>query len=226
MDEDSTWYGSRLQTRPHCVRRNPVKGAQHPPPLFWPVSTVATVAISATVEFLLKPQNIYTCGRVGVRCYIRSTITGVSMSTSTDSVRMNGIPETLADIFTPSNLTLETSSNDSSYPGRRRCQLTDVVWGPMPTEQLPTPDVATRHKQLPSQRTARDHQALHHGLSSQWSLSINKEYSLLASLNNPINPQPWLACVVYAGRATLQPDACLQNETVYRMTILQPVVLV
>ena len=36
MDEDSSWYGSRPQRRPHCVRRGPssapAKGAQHRPP--------------------------------------------------------------------------------------------------------------------------------------------------------------------------------------------------
>jgi len=35
MDEDVTWYGSRPQPRPHCVRRRPsspsAKGAQQPP---------------------------------------------------------------------------------------------------------------------------------------------------------------------------------------------------
>jgi len=41
MDEDDSWYGSRPQPRPHCIRRGP-SSAQ--PPSFWPVSTVATVA--------------------------------------------------------------------------------------------------------------------------------------------------------------------------------------
>jgi len=36
MDQDATWYGSRLRPRPHCVTRGPssrTKGAQQPPPL-------------------------------------------------------------------------------------------------------------------------------------------------------------------------------------------------
>jgi len=46
MDEDSTWYGSRHQPRPLCVRRvpsSPAKGAQQPPS-FRPMSIVATIA--------------------------------------------------------------------------------------------------------------------------------------------------------------------------------------
>jgi len=31
---DATWYGSRPQPRPHCVRRGPAKGSYQPPPLF------------------------------------------------------------------------------------------------------------------------------------------------------------------------------------------------
>jgi len=47
MDEDTTWYGSGLRPRPHCVRRgpsSPVRGAQQPPSSFRPMSIVATVA--------------------------------------------------------------------------------------------------------------------------------------------------------------------------------------
>jgi len=35
MDEDATWYGSRHQPRPHCIRGGPIhtaKGAQQPSP--------------------------------------------------------------------------------------------------------------------------------------------------------------------------------------------------
>jgi len=48
MDQNATWYGSRPQLRPHCVRRGlapplAAKGAQQPAS-FWPISIVATVA--------------------------------------------------------------------------------------------------------------------------------------------------------------------------------------
>jgi len=47
MDQDTTWYESRPRPKPHCVRRgptsSPAKGAQQPP-LFGPMSIVATVA--------------------------------------------------------------------------------------------------------------------------------------------------------------------------------------
>jgi len=53
MDEDATWYGSRLRPRPQCIKRDPSyprKG--HSSPLFsayvlWPLSP-----ISATDELL------------------------------------------------------------------------------------------------------------------------------------------------------------------------------
>ena len=48
MDEDITWYRSRLRPRPHCVRREPSspgKAAQQPPSLFGPcLSWSCTVA--------------------------------------------------------------------------------------------------------------------------------------------------------------------------------------
>ena len=47
MDEDATWYGSRPQPRPHCVRRGPsflMKEAQQPSPFFRPLFVVAMVA--------------------------------------------------------------------------------------------------------------------------------------------------------------------------------------
>jgi len=46
MDEDTTWYGSRPRSRPHCIvpgPSSPQKG-HITPPLFWPMSIVATVA--------------------------------------------------------------------------------------------------------------------------------------------------------------------------------------
>jgi len=46
MDEHTAWYGSRPRPRPHCIRRGPSsprKGHSTPPPLFWPMSIVATV---------------------------------------------------------------------------------------------------------------------------------------------------------------------------------------
>jgi len=50
MDDDATWYGSRPQPRPHCVRRGPSfprergTAASSPPPSFRPMSIVTTVA--------------------------------------------------------------------------------------------------------------------------------------------------------------------------------------
>ena len=48
MDEGATWYGSRPQPRPHCVRWEPSshhdRGTAQQPPSFQPMSVVATVA--------------------------------------------------------------------------------------------------------------------------------------------------------------------------------------
>jgi len=54
MDEDATWYGSRRQPRPHCIRPNgwmsqlPRKGhSSHPlfdPCLLWPRSPISAAA--------------------------------------------------------------------------------------------------------------------------------------------------------------------------------------
>jgi len=46
MDEDATWYGSRPWHRPHCIRRGPscLRNGHNSPPLFSPMSIVATVA--------------------------------------------------------------------------------------------------------------------------------------------------------------------------------------
>ena len=59
MDEDATWYGSRLWPRPHCVRQGPssfAKRAQQPPsfqpPLFSPCLLWPRLPISATAELL------------------------------------------------------------------------------------------------------------------------------------------------------------------------------
>jgi len=56
MDEDATWYGSRPQPRPHCIRQGPSslrKGHSSPPPfrpcLLWPRSP-----ISSNAELLLS----------------------------------------------------------------------------------------------------------------------------------------------------------------------------
>ena len=59
MDQDATWYRGRPQPRPHCITcrwdpaASPPKGAQQPPPSFWPMSIVAKgSSISATAEQL------------------------------------------------------------------------------------------------------------------------------------------------------------------------------
>jgi len=47
MDEDATWYGSRPQPRPHCVRQGPNSLRERgtaASPSFWRMSVVATVA--------------------------------------------------------------------------------------------------------------------------------------------------------------------------------------
>jgi len=56
MDEEATWYGSRLRPRPHCIRRGPSSARNwHSSPhllglcLLWPRSP-----ISATDELLLN----------------------------------------------------------------------------------------------------------------------------------------------------------------------------
>jgi len=44
MDQDATWYRGRPRRRWHCVKLGPSfpwKGAQQPPPIFWPMSVVA-----------------------------------------------------------------------------------------------------------------------------------------------------------------------------------------
>jgi len=56
MDEDATWYGSRPQPRPHCIRRTPSapqKGYSSPP-LFGPCLLWPRSPISATAELLYK----------------------------------------------------------------------------------------------------------------------------------------------------------------------------
>ena len=47
MDEDATWYESRPQPRPHCIRRapsSPLRERGTAAPTFRPMSIVATVA--------------------------------------------------------------------------------------------------------------------------------------------------------------------------------------
>jgi len=56
MDEDATWYGSRLRSRSHCIRRGPScprKEHSSPPPLFGPCLVWPWWSISATAELLL-----------------------------------------------------------------------------------------------------------------------------------------------------------------------------
>ena len=60
MDEDATWYGSRPQPRPHCIRRGPSSawnGHSSPPHLFGPCLLWPRLPISATAEHLLMSFN-------------------------------------------------------------------------------------------------------------------------------------------------------------------------
>ena len=56
IDEDATWYGSRPQPRPHCIRRGPSspRKGQGSPLLFGPCLLRPRSPISATAELLLS----------------------------------------------------------------------------------------------------------------------------------------------------------------------------
>ena len=67
MDADATSYGSRPQSRPHCIRRGPscLRKGHSSPPLFGPCPLWSRLPISAAAELLFdlaKPSIYYRKG--------------------------------------------------------------------------------------------------------------------------------------------------------------------
>jgi len=78
MDEDATWYESRPQPRPHCVKCGPSSPRERgiaAPPLFRPMSIVATVAhLSCWWALVLFYFNMKPCLKLNKNVLAATTI--------------------------------------------------------------------------------------------------------------------------------------------------------
>ena len=90
-----------------------------------------------------------------------------SMPTSTDCGSNNGTTVTPAGICITFSHTSQTSEHDHSGLERRKCLHTDFASRPMPSEQLSTPDRASRHRRVCCLHATRDSHSLPDGMSSK-----------------------------------------------------------